>query len=67
MRRPTGFNWKNMKFVFDEQVKREDCTDCNTEQNPEVKDYDPTDLNSDLGEEEEMIQIDPPVLVIPMQ
>ena len=51
-RRPTGFDWKTLRFEFERQLAIEEI---NKEYDEKVKEV----------EGEEMIQIDPPVLVIP--
>lgn len=65
VRRPDGFDWNTFKFVFDAEVRRENCEDCNDGMHPQTADYDPADLNSNV-EDGQMIQIDPPKTVFPV-
>ena len=51
IRRPVGIDTESWRFIFANQVARENCETCNVEENEE--------------EGVEMHQIDPPVLVIP--
>lgn len=52
LRRPTGFDWKTLRFEFERQIA---IDEINKEYNEKIKE----------AEGEEMIQIEPPVLVIP--
>lgn len=54
MRRPSGFDWKTLRFEFQRQAEVETI---NKEYDQKIK---------DSQEEGEMIQIDPPKLVIPV-
>lgn len=60
MKRPSGFSWSNWKFMFEYQVKVMEAENEFAEQVEEQK-------AKELGKGVEMVEIDPPVLVIPAQ
>lgn len=62
IRRPTGFDWKNLKFIFE----REAALDrVRKEYDEKFKEMNKTENETEPETEGEMYQIDPPVLVIP--
>lgn len=64
MHRPDGFDWGSMKFIFDQQVSDEKVWPNYRRTNKDVK-FTESDTHIEGGVE--MIEIDPPVLVIPAQ
>lgn len=56
IRMPKGLD-EDWKFIFENKVKRENCEDCN----------DHIEIEEDVDHGPDMIQIDPPVLVLPMR
>ena len=58
LRWPVGID-ENWKFIFEDKAKRDNCKNCNIDTEVEVE--------AEVEEGAEMIQIDPPVLVIPVR
>ena len=62
MRRPAGFNWSSWRFMFDLKAADEEAVSKYRRTQPEF-----TESGTHTEREVEMIEIDPPVLVIPAQ